>query len=149
MKQPRCRPAPCLRLARATGLLLGLGDLAACAGDGVLDLVTAPGVTLTELQNEVFTTRCAIPNCHAGANPPQGMNLSAGQTHANVVNVPSNELPQYLRIHPGNPTDSYLYMKITGDPRIGGSPMPLTGGPLAADQIEAIRQWIEDGALDD
>lgn len=123
---------------------------AACAGDGVLvteDGSPSPeGPTLTELQKTIFTPQCSFEGCH-GPPPQQGMLLTAGNTYAYTVNVDAVELSGFKRIQPGNAADSYLYMKISGDPRITGERMPF-GGMLTASEIEAVRRWIDAGALD-
>lgn len=102
--------------------------------------------TLTSIQSNIFSVNCALSGCHAGASPQQGMNLSEGQAFSNIVNVRSNEVPSLFRVEPGNPEDSYLFMKITGATGIVGSRMPLGRSPLSSEEIETIRQWIEDGA---
>ena len=66
----------------------------------------------------------------------------------NTVGIPSFELPEYDRVDPRNSADSYVYMKVTGDPRILGDPMPPLGlAPQLTDQQrDLLRQWIEQGA---
>lgn len=82
-------------------------------------------------------------NCHG---------VGAGALHlpdtkpTNLVNVASSELPQYQRVAPGDPEHSYLYMKVTGDPRIVMARMPKDLSPLAATDVETLRSWIEAGA---
>jgi hypothetical protein len=44
-----------------------------------------------------------------------------------------------------DPTKSYLYLKITGDPSITGARMPL-GGQLSQSAIDSIATWITQGA---
>jgi len=107
-----------------------------------------PGVqpTLSSIQENVFSTSCALSGCHAGPNPQQGMNLSAGQAHENLVNVRSNERPSLFRVNPGAPDDSYLVHKIEGRSSIVGERMPLGGERLSQEKIDAIRTWIENGA---
>jgi hypothetical protein len=137
------------RLAAAPALLL---VLASCGGDGVIDPGTGPpngnAPTLTSLKASIFTPQCALPGCHAVPFPEQGMDLSAGNVYAYTVGVNSVELSPYKRIDPGNAADSYLYMKIAGDPRIIGDRMPF-GGMLTAVEIDAVRTWIEAGAKND
>lgn len=123
-----------------------------CGGDGVLvdaggpPIVDAP--TLTSLQSSLFTPKCALPACHAAPSPQQGMELSPGHTYVLTVGVDSTELPAFKRVAPGNAADSYLYMKLAGDPRIVGDRMPLDGIATAA-EIDAVRAWIDAGAKDD
>ena len=129
---------------------------AACAGDGS---VTNPGdnnngggggggTGFAGAVQPILTANCALSGCHAGASPAQGMNLSVGQAYANIVNVPSNE-SGLLRVKPSEPDSSYLVHKIQGTQgSVGGSGgrMPLGSAALSQTQIDAIRQWITDGA---
>jgi hypothetical protein len=97
----------------------------------------------------IFTANCAFSGCHAGASPAQGMNLSAGQAYANIVNVAANEAAGLMRVLPGQPDSSYLVHKIQGtQSTVGGSGgrMPLGASALSQTQIDTIRRWITDGA---
>lgn len=107
-----------------------------------------PEPTLSSIQENIFDTNCALSGCHAGANPQQGMNLSAGESFGSMVGVPSQERPSLLRVNPGNPDDSYLVHKIEGRSGIVGERMPLGRSPLSNDQINLIRTWIVNGAQD-
>jgi hypothetical protein len=76
---------------------------------------------------------------------------NAGNMHLpdvppNLVNVPSYEEPTLVRVMPGNPEQSYLYMKVVNDPRIMGARMPSNGPALASADVETLRSWIEAGA---
>ncbi len=52
------------------------------------------------------------------------------------------------RVDPGNPDGSCLVLKIEGSPLAGGTAMPPPpADPLLQEQIDAIRQWILDGAV--
>lgn len=104
--------------------------------------------TLSSLQENVFSTNCALSGCHAGPSPQQGLDLSAGATHDNVVNVASTERPEVDRVEPGNPDASYLVHKIEGRSSIVGERMPLGREPLSQEQIDVIREWIANGAPD-
>ena len=46
---------------------------------------------------------------------------------------------------PGKPDDSLMVKMISGDP----PRMPMSGGPLNRDEIQLIRSWISQGAIDD
>lgn len=104
--------------------------------------------TLSSIQMNIFDLNCALPGCHAGPNPQQGQDLSAGQAHANIVNVRSMENANLFRVAPGDPDNSYLVRKIEGGPDIVGAQMPFGRAPLPPEAIAAIRQWIADGAQD-
>lgn len=138
------------RFAAATAAVVLSALAAGCGGGGGSSggVMSPPPIqaNLASIQANVFTASCALSGCHAGGAPQQGMNLSDGLTVANTVNVPSAESPTFNRITPGNAVDSYLFMKITGDPRIVGVQMPKGGAALSADKIAAIRDWINAGA---
>jgi len=96
----------------------------------------------------IFTNNCALSGCHATASTSAGnQNLSAGQAYNNIVSVRSYEMPQYLRVKPFSSDSSYLYMKITGDPRIAPyAQMPYGKAPLQSSDIQTIKDWIDQGA---
>ena len=71
---------------------------------------------------------------------------SANNSFLDLVGVSSSELPSVLRVDPGNPDNSYLVQKIEGAPNIVAAQMPLNQPPLSTNQIDAIRQWILNGA---
>lgn len=52
-----------------------------------------------------------------------------------------------MLIVPGDPETSVLYNKVADTGDFGGI-MPAAGAPLSAQQIDTIRRWVEDGALD-
>lgn len=133
--------------------LLGLTGLAAltvgCGNateDPVQDFLGDPPSQLDEIQAAILTPTCARSGCHSGASAPFGLDLTAGAAWRNLYNVPSAEVPAFDRIEPGNAADSYLFMKITNDPRIQGDPMPAFMAPLSSQEIALIETWINDGA---
>ena len=133
-------------------LVLGLGLLAVgCGGgeDGSVGMQSDPNaITLQQVQSAVFTPSCALSDCHRGATAPFNLDLSSGQTLGNVLGVASSEVPEFDRVDPRNPTDSYVYMKVTADSRILGDSMPPLGlaSPLSNQQLDLLREWIEQGA---
>jgi len=97
----------------------------------------------------IFTNNCALSGCHAGSIPQEGQNLSAGQAFNNIVNVQSIEVPSFFRVKPSYSDSSYLYMKISGDPRIAAGTVRMPkGGTLQPNDIQTIKDWIDQGAQD-
>jgi hypothetical protein len=96
------------------------------------------------IQDNVFTPICS--QCHIGASAPEGLQLDAAHSYNLLVGVPSNEQPSLLRVNPGDPNDSYMVRKIEGAQGISGGQMPLGETPLPQGTIDAIRQWISNGA---
>jgi hypothetical protein len=106
-----------------------------------------PTASFGEIQDTILTPSCAVSGCHTGANPPDGLNLSAGDAYSNIVNVASVQMPDLFRIEPGDPDNSYLVRKVEGI-GIVASRMPLNDDPLTEDKIDLLRQWVSDGAED-
>lgn len=116
-------------------------------------LVTVSGQTATvsfaSAIQPILTANCA--GCHNGSTPggalPGSMDLRSAAAYGALVNVPSVEMPSFVRVKPGNVTNSYLARKI--DPSVGtisDSRMPV-GGVLQASEIQLIKTWILQGAL--
>jgi len=100
--------------------------------------------TLTSIQENIFTPVCA--SCHGGASPAAGQDLSSIESSiANLVNVESSN-PLYKRVLPSSSLESFLYLKVAGDSKAGAR-MPLGQPALDEMSIQAIKQWIDDGAL--
>jgi hypothetical protein len=100
------------------------------------------------VQTEIFTPTCAAIGCHDRLGRQQDQQLTAGVAYSQTVGRPSVEMPQLLRVAPGDPANSYLYRKITGA-GITGDRMPQ-GGPYLTDaQIKLVRDWIRRGAPND
>ena len=109
--------------------------------------VTTPtsGATLDAIQAAVFTPSCATAGCHTGEDPPEDLRLDEGFSFANLVDVPSNEVPELLRVEPGDPDNSYLVQKIEGT-AAEGARMPLGAPALDQELINDIREWITNDA---
>jgi hypothetical protein len=95
----------------------------------------------------IFSSFCVKAGCHGADNPPQGMNLDVGSAYDALVNTSALEVPALKRVLPGEPDNSYMYMKITGAPGILLSKMPPGGNQQPTQEmIATIRQWILEGA---
>ena len=89
---------------------------------------------------EVFKASCT--DCHGGPLTPGRLSLEAGVLVEATVGVMSAQIDSLALVDPGKPERSYLLMKISGDRRIEGAPMPKGAEPLLDSQIELVRNWI-------
>ena len=110
---------------------------------------TTPAATLTQIQQTVFSARCA--GCHNGSQPPGGalpgsLDLRAGGSFASLVGVPSIEQPTRTRVAPNEPQSSYLIQKLEGATGISGARMPFGGPFLDQATIDDVKSWIGAGA---
>jgi hypothetical protein len=108
-------------------------------------------VTLADVQSQVFTPNCLTPFCHTASAQAGGLVLENGASAAALVNVPAVNFDAMnnglLRVAPGNPEASFLYIKLTAPTLPQGSRMPMGQPPLADNLIALVRAWIEQGAL--
>ena len=105
------------------------------------------GPNFSEIQAAVFTPDCATSNCHAGANPAANLNLEEANSYTMLVGVASEQDANLKRVDPGNPDSSYLVQKLEGTAGAGQQMPP--GNALPQADVDVIRQWITDGAIDD
>lgn len=92
----------------------------------------------------IFTQSCATNlACHVagGAGP---VDLSVPGSYAAIFEVPAGQNPAKNYVTPFNVDGSYLFDKIIGTGL--GSRMPIGAPPLSAEQEDAIRNWILEGA---
>ncbi|MDZ7344473.1 MAG: Ig-like domain-containing protein [candidate division KSB1 bacterium] len=128
-----------------------IGGLAGCDSQSPNAAQQPAGVqpTLASIQANIFNLKCAVAGCHltSGIAP---MSLESGLSFNTLVNVPSN-YGSLLRVKPNDALNSVLYLKVIGDPQVGGAQarMPFALGPMPSNEVNAIRDWINAGALPD
>lgn len=109
--------------------------LPGCSGDSPTD---GDGVSFSAEVQPIFDANCGA--CHP---PAGGLDLSPAGSYANLVSVVSTEYG-VMRVQPGDPYNSVLYGKASGESFPGAMP-PVN---LSAMEIETILLWIQEGALD-
>ena len=87
-----------------------------------------PVVSFQEDILPILQASCAFQGCHAGPNPPKGLNL---ETYA--------DFEKGGVFNPGDSKGSVVIRRIDG----GGMP---PGAPLADAQIQLFKDWIDEGA---
>lgn len=113
-------------------------------GDFLLPDGTAS--TLSGNVQPIFTQSCAISvACHQQGGAGM-LNLEDGAARASTVGVTTVQSGTKPLVNPFDAEGSYLYNKVTGQ----GVPtqMPLNLPPLPQDQMDLIRNWILEGAVD-
>lgn len=120
-----------------------------CAGNGPPP--SSGGSAYDVIQQEIFNQHCLSAGCHNSLNQAGNLNLTAGASYGDLVNVvPENPLAAangLLRVTPFDPNNSFLIVKLEGPPPGEGTRMPQGMAPLPASQIQMIRDWIAAGAL--
>jgi methionine-rich copper-binding protein CopC len=104
--------------------------------------------TLESIQEHVFTPICSVCHTGDGTELPGVQDLTSAQaSFDNLVSVASLEVPSLDRVKPGDADASYIIHKLEGADDIVGDQMPQGMAPLPASTIQAIRAWIDAGAL--
>lgn len=100
----------------------------------------------------VLRQTCASASaCHGLPAGQLGLVLEGPDSalYAHLVNVPSAYDTAYVRVKPGQPDSSWMYMVLSDSPSVRQNfpyRMPLTELPLAPAVRQTIRNWIANGA---
>ncbi|HLK38991.1 MAG TPA: hypothetical protein VKU41_19655 [Polyangiaceae bacterium] len=111
-------------------------------GDAMLDLTP-----LAEVKAEIDITCSSTDGCH-GTGAGINLVLTAGDEFSNLIGVPSTERPDLLRVKPGDPLNSYAFLKVWCDGGYERACMPLGQArtPQLTQFAQALHDWIEAGA---
>lgn len=110
----------------------------------ITDDDSAPmGVSFASDVQPIISGRCAISGCHGSGASSGGFSFGSA-SYSNVRNASG---AHGALITMGNAATSNLYLKTTTNVPFG-SRMPLSGSFLSITQQEKIRDWINQGALD-
>lgn len=129
--------------------------LPACAEPVVGPAVPGGGIipvepTLSSISATVFVPRCTSTACHAGTGSAP-VDLTAGAAWASLYYAPSTQTELMPLVTPLDPDQSYLMLKLRGTHGAVGSGaiMPPDGDTLGDDALQAIADWITNGAPND
>ncbi len=100
------------------------------------------------LLEEVLTPSCGAAGCHGATTGAAGLFLEGDRAYSSLLDdACTNEqalAAGLVRVLPGDPGGSFLYLKIV-DPMGMGALMP-PAGPMDQAAIDAVERWILDGA---
>lgn len=88
----------------------------------------------------IFNSNCT--GCHGSLG---NLDLGAGVSHNNLVNVISSGYAPVLRVSSGDTANSVLWHKVSGTGEYGDQ-MPQNG-QLSQEDIDLIKNWIKEGAV--
>jgi len=138
------------RLATAMPSAALLMIAGSCNESVVCDPPPPPVRFSSEIAPELNQT-CAIPGCHSVESDSAHLSLTTDSSYANLVRVPSSQVPRLNRVEPNLPDSSYLMHKLQGTQlSVGGTGarMPKDGQPKLW-FIQQVREWITTGAKKD
>lgn len=123
------------------GLLISLLSPVNAGLSGCDDLNGIPEIPQVDFATEIqpiFDANCT--QCHGGSDPIAFMDLEQG--YSQLVDVPSFQISFFNRVEPGQPADSYLFLKINCANQFSGDRMPREAPPLSLFDQALIRDWI-------
>jgi len=137
----------------STAPVAGAGAGADAADAAVAETASGKLSFANDVYDQVIRARCG--SCHSDGPSFGGLALFPGAetAYANLVSVPAGAEDNYkckdsglMRVEPGDPARSLLYLKLTMP--TCGSMMPPggLGGTLTDEQLSLIRDWIMEGA---
>lgn len=147
---PRSRPflgivvlLPCI------GTWMACGEQPGMPGEADVSPSQADGgpPTLARLKDEIFVPSCVLGRCHTTRAPTGDLPLTGRRVpvYDALVDAPSSQVPDRMRVVPYEPEASYLMEKLTEpEPTVGGRMPPYSR--LTDAEIERIRTWIAAGA---
>ena len=100
--------------------------------------------TFTEIQTNILNQSCATSGCHVSGSVNPDL---SGNSFSNIVSKQSSTGMDY--IEPNSPENSYLLQKVLGSSIISGSRMPRNNSALSQEKIDALIDWINNGAKND
>ncbi len=108
-------------------------------------------VSLSRDIQPIFNARCT--SCHSPGFPTNTivgirMVLTPGDAFTSLVNQPSSQRPDLTLVEPGDAESSLLWLKVSSNNPPVGSTMPLFGSRLSSTELGLVRDWINQGALD-
>jgi hypothetical protein len=103
--------------------------------------------TLVSIQTRIFSPSCVSFACHGEELSQAALDLSSvGASEMGLINVDSVQIDG-KRVTPSDSAASYLMDKLLGENLAPGTQrMPFPGDGLCDVKIEAVREWIDDGA---
>lgn len=139
-------------------------DLAASCAAPALPTPSSPPARKVSFAADVLpvlVASCAFGSCHGSTKSNNGIFLGAkgpandaSAIRAGLVGRPSTQVPSLPYVMPSDPSQSYLFRKLTGDfcgaPTCAGDAcgkrMPRGGDPLDPASLATVREWIAQGA---
>jgi len=119
----------------------GAGDMGGEEGDG-----GGATVSFATDVRPIFEATCGGGSCHGTAGAAGNLVLAGADPYSDLINVTSFGYDPAVRVVPGDPEASVLYLKLVGTiPFVPAMPL---GGSIDPALTEKIRLWIDEGALD-
>jgi len=139
----------CLHAPLALVAIVGLCPLVGCQGANTPLAPTSRTVSFANDIQPIFNNRCVVCHRVGGVADLAGIRLKLVEdvSYDLLVQQPSIQRPELTIVVPGDAQSSLVFLKVSSDSPPVGARMPLGGLPVPANELGLIRDWINQGAL--
>ncbi|MEO8672166.1 MAG: hypothetical protein ABI411_12690 [Tahibacter sp.] len=133
--------------ALLAGTAMAWGPLPAASGcDSIASVPLRQHMNYNDDIQSIFDARCA--NCHVQpeGQPAADLLLDAPDSWFFLVGEPSSQNSAFIRVVPGNPFNSLLFLKVNCETPGVGVRMPRNRPAISAQEQAMIHDWILAGA---
>lgn len=136
--------------AGVIGITLGALCMALQCPVNVPGPVTGTTISFANDIQPIFNDLCIGCHVTGGFADQSGiaLRLVAGQSFDLLVNQKSVQDTSLTLVIPGDSANSLLFQKTSQDTPPVGATMPLVGRRLTSTELALVRDWIDQGALD-
>jgi DNA polymerase II small subunit/DNA polymerase delta subunit B len=131
---------------------VGLTAVIGCALPGSTSDLPEPqdSVSFKDQIQPIFNADCIDCHVTGGSASLFGIDLllTEGESYNHLVNQVSVQDASLTLVAPGDAESSLLFLKVNSSSPPVGEGMPLAGSPISASDQALIRDWINQGALD-
>lgn len=107
----------------------------------------------SSIQTQTLDRTCNSGSCHGGSFPKALLDLTPSKSYVQLLGNPIQNTAASTRyralVVPGKPDSSFLYIKLKNPRSDEGAQMPERLSAIPANELEAIRLWIQRGAPND
>jgi len=121
----------------------------------VVEIPTPDSSSFLGIHSFILAKTCNEPGCHDGTFEPDFRTVQSAYNNLVYHPVFKNYDPQVdgmeplqFRVLPGDAEASMFFHRVSRDNSPGFEQMPATGNYLPEEQIDLIRNWINNGAAD-
>ncbi len=124
----------------------GVRGVAECV-DTPEEAEAASEPTLENIRSQIFRPSCSFSSCHAGETAQKGLDLTAEDLRAELIEHAVQSSTELALVEPGDASKSYLFHVLSRCEPEGGPNMPLNAPSLLDPTLVAlVRDWIDAGA---
>lgn len=103
------------------------------------------------VRDKIFAKSCKFEaSCHGSTGRAAKLSLTPANAYRELIHVESIKKPDWVLVSPGMPEKSYLLVKLGAvEGPLVGDRMPYRNRLLCPEKLDAVTNWIAQGARED